>query len=50
MDNTLDWQSRDRKIDTRFSGLSDETLNRIPSPYDLVLGGTLKCIVLPTDP
>ena len=28
MDNTLDYQSRDRKFDPRFSGLSDGTLNR----------------------
>ena len=31
VDNTIDYQSRDRKIDPpphRFSGLSDETLNR----------------------
>ena len=27
VDNTLDYQSRDRKIDPCFSGLSDETLN-----------------------
>ena len=30
VDNTLDYQSRDRKIDPRFSGLSDENLNRGP--------------------
>ena len=30
VDNTLDYQSRGRKIDPRFSGLSDETLNRGP--------------------
>ena len=30
MDYTLDYQSRDRKIDPRFPGLSDETLNRGP--------------------
>ena len=41
MDNTLDYQSRGRKIDPRFSGLSDETLNRGAFPYDLVVGGTL---------
>ena len=43
MDNTLDYQSRDRKIDPRFSSLSDETLNfktEVPSPYNLVFGGT----------
>ena len=28
--NTLDYQSSDRKIDLRFSGLSDDTLNRDP--------------------
>ena len=28
--HTLCYQSRDRKIDPRFSGLSDETLNRDP--------------------
>ena len=31
---------RDCKIDPAFSGLLGETLNRGPSPYDLV-GGTL---------
>ena len=30
VDNTLDYQSRDHKIDPRFSGLSDETLNQGP--------------------
>ena len=30
VDITLDRQSRDREIDPRFSGLSDETLNRGP--------------------
>ena len=30
VDNTLDYQSRDRKIDPHLSGLSEETLNRGP--------------------
>ena len=30
VNNTLDYQSMDPKIDPRFSGLSDETLNRGP--------------------
>ena len=30
VDNTLDYQSRGLKINPRFSGLSDETLNRGP--------------------
>ena len=30
VDNTPDHQSRDRKVNPRFSGLSDETLNRGP--------------------
>ena len=30
VDNTLDYQSMDPKIDPRFSGLSDETLNQGP--------------------
>ena len=41
MDITLDYQSKDCKIDPRFSSLSDETLNRGPSPYDLFVGGML---------
>ena len=41
VDNTLDNQSRDRMIDPRFSGLSDETLKQGPAPFDLVVGGTL---------
>ena len=32
VDNMLDYQSRDREIDPRFSDLSDETLNRDPVP------------------
>ena len=38
MDHTLDYQSRDRKIDPLL--LFDEISNQGPSPYDLV-GGTL---------
>ena len=36
MVNALDYQSRDLKAITRFSGLLDETFNRCPvsSPYD----------------
>ena len=47
VDNTLDYQSRDRLGIARsilhFSDLSDETLNRgpVPSPYDLIVGATL---------
>ena len=29
-DNRLDYQSRDREIDSHFSGLSGETVNRGP--------------------
>ena len=32
MDNTLDYQFRDHKIDPCFSSLSDETLNRDVKP------------------
>ena len=31
VDNTLYYQSRDSKIESRLSGLSDETLNRGPA-------------------
>ena len=31
VDNTLDYQSRDRKIDPHFSSFSDETLKRGPT-------------------
>ena len=42
MDHTLDYQSRDRKINPRFSGLSDETfIIEVLSPNDLVVGGRL---------
>ena len=41
VDNMLDYRSRDREIDTRFSGLSEETLNRGSISYDLIVGGTL---------
>ena len=30
LDYTLDYQSRDCKIDPHFSGLPDETLNPVP--------------------
>ena len=39
MDNTLDYQSRDRRIDTLLlRSLLDETLNRGPPRYNLVVG------------
>ena len=40
--------NRDRKIDPRFSGLSDETLYRGSSPYTFVVGGTLNPSFLTT--
>ena len=39
VDDTLDYQSRDRKTIPGFPSPSDQTLTEVRSPYDLVLGG-----------
>ena len=38
MDHTLDYQSRDRKIDPSLLRL----LTEVPFPYEIVVGGTEK--------